>query len=296
MEKGDKTIENHSDHEDELKPDLADPTVKKHQETIKLLTYNTCYGLKSNTLISAYNSTYRVVHARKDPEEISQKSDFSEVFDMIKEHSPNIVVLNEIFDDLQTKPVLEELEKMGFKYNFVGNSGHHTKPLIVSTVLASKLPCENTNIHFTFPEGLPGSGGGAVGVYFKEMDLFLLGFHIACVQKHLVPQLKEIDDFYERIKSKYKNIILTGDFNREYEFYKKRSAALKEFNFVKEKRTFPSFFPIYKPFSFLSPNLVVGQVDNIFYKGDIKVLNSKVLDGKRSDHKPIIAELILQKC
>ncbi len=259
----------------------------------KILTYNTCYGLKANTVLDAYNATWRVVHTRKDPEEIAAKSDFSEVYEMVQEEDPNIVVLNEIFDDLQTGPVSEELKRLGFENILVGHSGHHTKPLLVSTVVATRLSCEEIVLdsHFTFPEGVPGTGGGAVGAYFEDLDLFLMGFHIAYTQGTLLSQLEEVDAFYEGIRGRYRNIIFTGDFNRDYAFYQKHSSALRDFDYAKgDSRTFPSFFPIYKPFRFLSPDLVMGQVDNVFYRGNMEVVDTKVIHGKRSDHRPIVAE------
>lgn len=259
--------------------------------SVKILTYNTCYGLKANTLLDAHNATWRVVHKRKNPEEISKKSDFSQVFEIIKKENPSVVVLNEIFDNLQTRPVFKELKRLGLNNIFIGNSGHHATPLTVSTVIATTHDCEHVKTDITFPKGIPGTGGGAVGVYIKEVDLFLLGLHIAYTQDVLSSQLKELDDFYLKIKDKYKNIIFAGDLNREYDFYKKFYPIFKDFSFVKGRRTFPSFFPVYAPFRFLSKNLVMGQVDNIFYKGNISVTNSEVIDGKRSDHKPLVASL-----
>ena len=37
--------------------------------------------------------------------------------------------------------------------------------------------------------------------------------------------------------------------------------------------------------------MVVRQVDNIFYKGNIEIIDSKVIYGKRFDNKPLMTEL-----
>ena len=262
---------------------------------VKILTYNTCFGLRANTLIDAYNATWRVVHKRKDSEEINRKSDFSEVFDIINKEKPDLIILNEIFDNLQTEPLIRELRKAGYKNTFIGNSGHHTNHLIVSTVVASRFDCKKVDLNLTFPGGIPGTGGGAAGIFIKELDLFLVGLHIAYREDTLLMQLKEIDQLFIRIKDKYKNIIFAGDFNREYKFYRKKSKMFREFDFIKDKRTFPSFFPFYKPLKYLFKNLVIGQVDNIFYKGNIKTISSKVIDDKRSDHKPFLVTIEIKK-
>jgi hypothetical protein len=258
---------------------------------LSILTYNTCYGLKANTLFDAYNATWRIVHKRKDPKEISAKSDFEGAFQMINDLSPDILILNEIFDDLQTIPVKKKLCEMGYCNVFIGDSGHHDKPICVSTLIATKEKCCKLNIKFIdFPKGIPGTGGGAVSVEFKDLNLFVLGCHVACMENCLQNQLPEMDIFFESIKNKYSNIIFAGDFNRNAKFYMNNSEFIKNMNYVKSKRTFPSFFPWYKPFKIFSKNIISGQIDNIFYKGNIEILNNKVIKG-RSDHKALFVKL-----
>lgn len=258
---------------------------------LKILTYNTCYGLKANTLLDAYNATWRVVHKRKNPEEIREKSDFGELYRLIEKVSPDIIVLNEIFDDLQTGPVIQHLKEMGYGYTFIGRSGHHKAPLVVSTVIATKMPCTEVRPKITFPNGIPGTGGGAIGVYLEAQNTLVYGVHLAYIQDTLLAQLQDMEGFLQNDSSNYKNIILAGDFNREYNFYAKRSMVFKKFKYVKTSRTFPSFFPWYKLLTFFFKNIIAGSVDNIFYKGDITVSNAEVINKQRSDHKPVIATL-----
>jgi endonuclease/exonuclease/phosphatase family metal-dependent hydrolase len=261
------------------------------KKNLSVLTYNVCYGLKANTTLRAYNSTFRVVHKRKDPKEISAKSDFNEVFDLVKELSPDIVVLNEIFRDLQTHLVTDGFRHLGYDNIFIGDSGHHEVPLRVSTMVASKYKAKQIENKFRFPEGLPGTGGGAVSLCFEELELCLLGVHTACFEKYLPDHLQNLEDFYSEFSKKYRNLIIVGDLNREAKFYRDNTNFMKEMNAVSAGRTFPSFFPWYNPFKPLYKNLLSGQIDNLFYKGDISVIESKVIDGKRSDHKPLFVRM-----
>jgi chemotaxis response regulator CheB len=60
----------------------------------------------------AYNATWRIVHKRKKINEIKHKSDFSEVYQMVQELQPDVIILHEVFDDLQTVPIKSYLQKL----------------------------------------------------------------------------------------------------------------------------------------------------------------------------------------
>ena len=254
-------------------------------KTFSVLTYNLCLGLKGNTFWDAYNSTYRVFHGRKDPQEILAKVNFEDLFARLKELRPDIVVLNEILDDLTSPQLISFLKGQGFTSVFIGHSGHHKKPICVSTLVATKETAQQLPDALTFPPTtVAGTGGGAVTLEIPALGLCLVGFHLAFKKEYIGHHIAELDAFYERIKDVYPALLFVGDLNRSPEFYKKRSRFGKEMQHAISERTFPSFFPFYKPFSFLSENILIGAVDNIFYRGNLRVRDTKVIKG-RSDHK-----------
>lgn len=259
-------------------------------KSLKILLYNTCYGLLANTPWKAYNATWNIVHKRRDPIEINQKSNFDEVYEMIHTHNPDIVILHEIFDNLQTIPIKNKLKELWFSYIFIGNSGHHDTPLNVSTLIATTFPCTPEKIPFRFKKNTPGTGGGVVGIHIKKIDVFFLWFHSAFLDSYLQKQIWELDWFFRVIKNKYSNIIFAWDFNRSIEYYKNHSSFIHDMKLLKSSSTFPSFFCFYKPLQYFFKNIVSGQIDCIFYRWNLQAISSQVLK-KRSDHKAVVAKL-----
>jgi endonuclease/exonuclease/phosphatase family metal-dependent hydrolase len=261
-------------------------------KTFKIATYNTCFGMKSNSAWSAYNTTWNIIHGGKPVNFLEKRINFSSLFDVLEKVNPDVLVLNEIFDDLMTIPLKEKLNKLGYTFFYIGNSGHHEKPLCISTILVTKIESRVIKNPLTFAKGKPGSGGGAIAVFIPSLNVYILGCHLAFKKKYIDEQILQIDKFYKNLKNSNSTIILVGDFNRSPDFLKKKSEFGKEMKSAITETTFPSFFPFYKPLVFLSDNIIIGPVDNVYYN-NATAGSTKVI-GLLSDHKMAIVELIVE--
>lgn len=248
--------------------------------------------MKSNTAWSAYNTTWNVVHGKKSVDFLEKRINLVSFFSVLEKVNPDVLVLNEIFDDLVLIPLKEGLHKIGYEFIHIGNSGHHEKPLCISTIVATKLFSRVIPNPLVFAKGQPGSGGGAVAIEIPEFHTYVLGCHLAFKKEYINDQILQLDNFYEDFKNSDSTLLFVGDFNRTPDFFERKSKFGKEMKRAIKKRTFPSFFPFYKPFAFLSDTIIVGPVDNMYYK-NAEVMSTEVV-SLLSDHKMAVAEFKIE--
>ncbi len=93
-------------------------------------------------------------------------------------------------------------------------------------------------------------------------------------------QFSEVKKILDADPNKYK--ILTGDFNADY---KEFSVLLKNYHVVNSPDT--------KYYDYAKKEIKYSEIDNIVLTKNIKVINSRIVSTKLSDHSPVFAYLIL---
>lgn len=93
-------------------------------------------------------------------------------------------------------------------------------------------------------------------------------------------QFEEIAEIMKKDKNKYK--ILVGDFNASYSEFSK----LAGYRIVNTPST--------KYYDYYKKEININQIDNILLSKNIKLVNTRIIPNKYSDHAPVFAYIILK--
>ena len=207
--------------------------------------------------------------------ELNQFDNFNKFVELILIEKPDVIQLQEVSPLNRDKIVL--LGKF-FPYN-VGL--YNPKIDIMESIILSKYPLTETK----FNDNL----SVVTNLLIDETELLIIAIHLYPPTKQWRYQLlnKQLRHLKTLLKNNSKKVILLGDLNM--------TASSKRFtNFLKETNlytyisykhptfTWPAFLPIYLGIQF----------DHVLFSKDFKMTEKKTTDNFKSDHRPLIVDLV----
>lgn len=239
---------------------------------LKLMTYNIQHGLDYKKLLNKE----RII-------------DLEKIINVIKEENPDIIALNEVYNDInnietveQTKYIADEL---GYNYYFFGKCITIKNTIGYGNAIISKYPLSNYTVHKIPDPIIKKENGHYESRAIIDCELLINDEIIKVFVTHIGLEKEEKENGINKILeiSKNKKAIIMGDFNmqEDNENIKKLLNTYKNTlsNINEGNSTYPSTNPKEK-------------IDYIFIK-NMEIISSNVIKKVASDHFPIIANIVI---
>lgn len=223
--------------------------------------------------------TYNIMHGLDYPKLLQKEQiiDLDKISDVIKKYNPNIVALNEVYNDLNGINQASFLAKsLGYKYYYFGRSINLNDHLLYGNAIISKyeiinpvvIPIEDATTH---DEDVYYESRTIIKAKINNYNVLVSHFGLAKEeQKNAIKKIKEVITGMD-------NIIFMGDLNideTEMPLIDKRLINTSSKAHSKQL-TFPSIVPTKK-------------IDYIYVSENITVDNTFVCEIVASDHFPVV--------
>lgn len=188
-------------------------------------------------------------------------------------------------DSLKEKHITEKLLFSEFPYLFIGHQRNYSCNAVFSKLNLDEINeleynCNQTAIithssaikakQYYFIESI---------IKYKDVEIKLVNTHLAFDKNNTEVALNQIRELIERYKDE-EYVVLCGDWNTGASSFKLFSEAGYQLG---NHGVFGSF---------ITRDVSKGSMDNIIAKG-LKIVDFRVVNSKLSDHKPVVAALIL---
>lgn len=242
---------------------------------VKAMTFNIQHGLDYKELLNKK----RIINLDK-------------VCDLIKQNNPDIVCLNEVYNDTKKLETVDQTKyianKLGYQYYYFGKAITIKESIEYGNALLSKYPIIEASIHMIDDPSIKDED-----VYYEtrnviESQINIAGTiinvfvtHVGLAKQEQNNAIKKIMTLLEKVDQDNVKTILMGDFNME----ESNSNIIQLIKYIDNtsylikgnKKTYPSIKPTVK-------------IDYIFSKG-LEILESEVVKEVVSDHFPIISKM-----
>lgn len=151
---------------------------------------------------------------RKRVPYFARVSDLRNILGLIRKEKPDLLVLNELFEQFHKDKVVAALQELGFQHFSWGVGSHHSDTTLL-TLVASRLPVLADRLSLNFPQRKEiGGGGGATCLRLKNQPITLVGCHLASnIQDLSREQIKALADFGRQEQARGRQVVIAGDFN-----------------------------------------------------------------------------------
>lgn len=239
---------------------------------IKIMTYNIQHGLDYKKLLNKE----RII-------------DLDRICEIIKQENPDILGLNEVYNDVNNIETVEQTKyiasKLGYDYYFFGKSITIKNTIGYGNAIVSRYPIIDVILHniedpLVKDEDVYYETRSIIEVSIKINDKIINTFvsHFGLAKSE---QLNATNKLLSLIKDK--QTIFIGDLNMEEtnENIKEISKALVNTSYLIDgnKETYPSINPKIK-------------IDYIFTK-NVENIDSKIIKEIGSDHFPVVSNIII---
>lgn len=239
---------------------------------IKIMTYNIQHGLDYKKLLNKE----RII-------------DLDRICEIIKQENPDILGLNEVYNDVNNIETVEQTKyiasKLGYDYYFFGKSITIKNTIGYGNAIVSRYPIIDVKLHniedpLVKDEDVYYETRSIIEVSIKINDKIINTFvsHFGLAKSE---QLNATNKLLSLIKDK--QTIFIGDLNMEEtnENIKEISKALVNTSYLidRNKETYPSINPMIK-------------IDYIFTK-NVGNIDSKIIKEIGSDHFPVVSNIII---
>lgn len=239
---------------------------------LKLMTYNIQHGLDYQKLLKKE----RII-------------DLDKIIDVIKQENPDIVALNEVYNDINNIETVEQTkyiaEKLGYKYYFFGKCITIKNTIDYGNAIISKYPLSNFIIHKIPDPIIKKEKGCYESRVIIQCDLLINNQIIKIYVTHIGLETEEKENGINKIIEITQNeeSILMGDFNM-LENNKNIQKLLNVYkNPLLNNNNLASTYPSINP---------KEKIDYIFTK-NVDVDKSYIVKKVASDHFPVIINIIL---
>lgn len=205
-------------------------------------------------------------------------------------HSPDFLIVKEFMPTID-QIIRKYLEAKGY-YIFEGKAPDRKGLRAMSVLIASKIPGEQ--IDFVLPEK---SGGGACGVYFKELNLMILSPHPSAFHRYSrAKQIGYTAKVAKLCQHGKKNVIIAGDMNCDGSELSQHLAPLQLRHITSLTFPHPELMKGLLNIWWLWLNRLLflnngmRSLDHIFVPPYWKVLHSGTVDI-RSDHLALVTKI-----
>lgn len=269
---------------------------------LKILTANIAFGLNNMDSLLTNIVGHLIFHGRQmitlfiNPVSLKNRkgylyprrvkylkrhSSLKNIIALIREESPDIIMLNELIFQLHKDELQNELINLGYKYFSWGFSEHYADTT-VSSFVASKSKAESVMIKFP-QESHAGGGAGIASIRFSESNITAISVHMCVSDKFpwlYDAEIETITKFIQGEKSTGREVVIGGDWNASASYLKKYDLFSKS-NFINSEGdlpTCPTFFP------------KLNSLDHVFIPNNWKTLNAKTISFG-SDHLAVSVEV-----
>ena len=239
---------------------------------LKVLTYNIQHGLDYKKLLNKE----RVI-------------DLDLISGIIKKYNPDIIGLNEVYNDVENKVTLEQVKyiasKLGYKYCYFGRAITILETIDYGNAIISKYPIEDVTVHMIEDPIIKDEN-----VHYETRNIIetkinvndeIINVFVTHIGLATTEQANGISKLLSLIKDN--KVVIMGDFNMEED-----NENIKTLSNVVDNTSY--LFNDIK-LSFPSINSKI-KIDYIFTK-NLEVLDSQILNDVGSDHLPVIAKIKL---
>lgn len=239
---------------------------------LKIFTYNIQHGLDYKKLLNKE----RVI-------------DLDLISDIIKKYNPDIIGLNEVYNDINKKVTVEQVkyiaQKLGYKYCYFGRAITILETIDYGNAIISKYPIEDVKVHMIEDPIIKDENvhyetrniiDTKININGEIINVFVTHMGLATTE-----QKNGIDKLISLINDE--KIVIVGDFNMEED-----NENIKRLSNIVDNTSY--LFDDIK-LSFPSINSKI-KIDYIFTK-NLKVKEAKILNEVGSDHLPVIAKIEL---
>ncbi len=239
---------------------------------LKIFTYNIQHGLDYKKLINKE----RVI-------------DLDLISDIIKKYNPDIIGLNEVYNDINKKVTVEQVkyiaQKLGYKYCYFGRAITILETIDYGNAIISRYPIEDVKVHMIEDPIIKDENvhyetrniiDTKININGEIINVFVTHMGLATTE-----QKNGIDKLISLIDDE--KIVIVGDFNMEED-----NENIKRLSNIVDNTSY--LFDDIK-LSFPSINSKI-KIDYIFTK-NLKVKEAKILNEVGSDHLPVIAKIEL---
>lgn len=237
---------------------------------LKIFTYNIQHGLDYKKLLNKE----RVI-------------DLDLISDIIKKYNPDIIGLNEVYNDINKKVTVEQVkyiaQKLGYKYCYFGRAITILETIDYGNAIISKYPIEDVKVHMIEDPLIKDENvhyetrniiDTKININGEIINVFVTHMGLATTE-----QKNGIDKLISLINDE--KIVIVGDFNMEED-----NENIKRLSNIVDNTSY--LFDDIK-LSFPSINSKI-KIDYIFTK-NLKVKEAKILNEVGSDHLPVIAKI-----
>ena len=179
---------------------------------MRIAFYNQMFGMDGRNIFSNLFAHW-IVHYQSDVRKVRKHTRLNNTIEIVNRSKADIIGIGEVLDG-QEDELIEKLQKIGYKYFFIGK-GHSTKytKLHVNELIASRIRGKQIDIGMWPMKNCLGGGGGLACSKFDEFHLILA--HLGLPSKKFYKQQME---FLEKMVSETKGkLVLMGDFNQTYD-------------------------------------------------------------------------------
>lgn len=239
---------------------------------LKVLTYNIQHGLDYKK------------HLNKE-----RVIDLDLISGIIKKYNPDIIGLNEVYNDVENKVTVEQVKyiasKLGYNYCYFGRAITILETIDYGNAIISKYPIEDVTVHMIEDPIIKDEN-----VHYETRNIIetkinvndeIINVFVTHIGLATTEQANGISKLLSLIKDN--KVVIMGDFNMEED-----NENIKTLSNVVDNTSY--LFNDIK-LSFPSINSKI-KIDYIFTK-NLEVLDSQILNEVGSDHLPVIAKIKL---
>lgn len=239
---------------------------------LKIFTYNIQHGLDYKKLLNKE----RVI-------------DLDLISNIIKKYNPDIIGLNEVYNDVDGKVTVEQVKyianKLGYNYCYFGRAITILETIDYGNAIISRFPIEDIKVHMIEDPIIKDENVHYETRNIIETKINVNGVMINVFVTHIGLATTEQKNGIDKLMSLINNekIVIVGDFNMEED-----NGNIKRLSNIVDNTSY--LFDDIK-LSFPSINSKI-KIDYIFTK-NLKVKEAKILNEVGSDHLPVIAKIEL---
>jgi endonuclease/exonuclease/phosphatase family metal-dependent hydrolase len=239
--------------------------------------------LHGRTFMGDYTMVKALKEDRRDPHPVQQ---------LLNEHNPDILVINEVITGDGLNETLGILNRMGFSNWMMDLMKESTSKIKRGTLVVSKRPSEKVKIEIQrFP------GGRFSAMQIPDYQLTVIGVQGSPFNKFLrKKQFSTILDYFERFNSDDHRVIVAGDFNMGADLGK---IDLPDSVGHYTTQTFPcpNFLSTIRQEGSIVSNLMLGMLklrkgprslDHILYSQNLQLKSGQSMESA-SDHCALIS-------
>lgn len=239
---------------------------------LKIFTYNIQHGLDYKKLLNKE----RVI-------------DLDLISNIIKKYNPDIIGLNEVYNDVDGKVTVEQVKyianKLGYNYCYFGRAITILETIDYGNAIISRFPIEDIKVHMIEDPIIKDENVHYETRNIIETKINVNGVMINVFVTHIGLATTEQKNGIDKLMSLINNekVVIVGDFNMEED-----NGNIKRLSNIVDNTSY--LFDDIK-LSFPSINSKI-KIDYIFTK-NLKVKEAKILNEVGSDHLPVIAKIEL---